>query len=402
VRLAALIAAYHEADSPVGTLRATLPLAGRTLVERQARLAAAAGADPIVILVERLPPELVAAIDRMRIEGISAAVARSPDEAAEAIEPGDRVLVMADGLILDESHVARISDASAPAVLTMDDHAGDGRHERIDPHSLWAGLAMVDGQMLRRTTSSLGDWDLQSTLLRLAVQSGARQFALRGDPADARLVVAERGADLAEVHASIIESASAARGSWVSRYLLAPLEQFATRLLMPTAVSSGWLYVSAAMMTALGSLLFARGWLGAALGVILLATPLDGIAQRLAILRMQPAEPPDWWGYTYPLLSGLALAALAYALVPLKGWGCIPIAAAAAAFFIALKVELRGEEMPSEQWLAEPKAMSWLILPFALSGTWIAGLSAIAAYAAGSFFWAQRQAHAPEAGPQQD
>ena len=52
----ALIGAYQEDDS-VG-LRALLPLAGRTLVEYQVRCAAAAGATPIVVLVERIPPAL--------------------------------------------------------------------------------------------------------------------------------------------------------------------------------------------------------------------------------------------------------------------------------------------------------------------------------------------------------
>src|SRR5947209_268366 len=68
--LAALIAAYHESNEPGGSLRATLPLAGRTLVERQARLASAAGAAPIILAVERVPPELTAAIDRLRAEGL--------------------------------------------------------------------------------------------------------------------------------------------------------------------------------------------------------------------------------------------------------------------------------------------------------------------------------------------
>jgi len=49
----ALIGAYQEDDS--GGLRALLPLAGRTLIEYQARCAAAAGAAPIVVMVERVP-----------------------------------------------------------------------------------------------------------------------------------------------------------------------------------------------------------------------------------------------------------------------------------------------------------------------------------------------------------
>jgi len=43
--------------------------------------------------------------------------------------------------------------------------------------------------------------------------------------------------------------------------------------------------------------------------------------------------------------------------------------------------------------LAERKGMAWLIVPFAAFGYWQWGLGALLAYAAGSFFWAQREAH---------
>src|SRR3982751_5325952 len=46
--LGALIGAYQEDD--VGGLRALLPLAGRTLIEYQARCLAAAGAAPLIVL----------------------------------------------------------------------------------------------------------------------------------------------------------------------------------------------------------------------------------------------------------------------------------------------------------------------------------------------------------------
>ena len=46
--------------------------------------------------------------------------------------------------------------------------------ERIDSAHRWAGLARVDANMLGATAAMLGDWDLQSTLLRRAVQAGAR------------------------------------------------------------------------------------------------------------------------------------------------------------------------------------------------------------------------------------
>ena len=73
------------------------------MIERQARLAAAAGAAPIIVLVERMPPALCAALDRLRREGVPVQVARGAEEAAEAVDPGDRLLVIADGAVADRT-----------------------------------------------------------------------------------------------------------------------------------------------------------------------------------------------------------------------------------------------------------------------------------------------------------
>jgi hypothetical protein len=400
--LAALIAAYQTADAPGNALRATLPLAGRTLLERQARLAAAAGADPIVILVERLPPDLLAAIDRMRTEGIGVVVARTVDEAAASIDPSTRLLLFADGLVADHAHIARLMAAGGPALLTVPDHMGDERFERIDSQSLWAGLALIDGQMLRQTAAMLGDWDLQSTLLRHAVQSGARQFALRGEASDDRLTIAETAEDLEQAQALIVQSASAARGGWISRFLLRPAEQLLTRLLMPAAVTPNWLYVGAASLTALAAILFGGDWLGAGMLMLLLATPLDGAAERLSMLRMEPIEPTDWWSYTLPAVSSIALISLGYSLAETHGWGSHALVASVLAFMLALYRERKGHEVEGRIWLAEPKGMAWLLLPFALAGQWTTGLGALALYAAGSFFWAQHQVHGAPAPPPHD
>lgn len=398
--LAALIAAYHDSEAPSAGLRATLPLAGRTLVERQARLAAAAGARPIVVLVERVPPDLLAAIDRMRSEGIAIAVARSAAEAADAIHPDDRLLLMADGLVADESHVSRLLGAGGAALLTLPNHAEDERFERIDAHSLWAGLALVDGAMLKRTTAMLGDWDLQSTLLRQAVQGGARQFAVGEGPVG-RITIAQSASDLADAEAVILESARLPRGSWISRYLLSPLEHLmAARLLLPSSVTPGWLYIAAAVLIGLAGLLFVKGLLGAGLILLLLSTPLDGAADRLSRLRMEADHAPDWWSYTLPLVAGMALAALGYALAPTRGWGTIVLVVAAMFFLLALHGERTGEELEGEIWLAEPKGMIWLLLPFAVTNSWTIGLAALAGYASASFFWVQRQVHRPAAGKQ--
>ena len=400
--LAALIAAYHEADEPGGGLRATLPLAGRTVLERQARLAANAGAYLIVIAVERVPGDLLAAIDRLRAAGMRIAVARDAAEAAEAVRPQDSLLVIADGLVATDTHIGRLVSLGAPSLLTVPDTRVDDRYERIDAHSRWAGLALLDGETLHRTAAALGEWDLQSTLLRRALQGGARQLSLRGEPADDLLAVAEREEDLRELQRRLFEGAGAQRSDWVSRFLTGALEQEATRQLMPTAATPASLKLAAAALTALGGLAFTWDWLAVGMILLLLATPLDGIADRLTTLRMQDSDPESWWSSLLPTTAAAALICLGAGLADSRGWGCLALAATAIAFLVALRIEADGQDFPGKLWLAERKGMTWLLLPFALFGLWGTGMTALVFYAGGSFFWAQRHVHRRLAGRRPD
>jgi hypothetical protein len=399
VTLAALIAAYHEADEPGGGLRATLPLAGRTVVERQARLAASAGADPIVLVVERVPADLIAAIDRLRGQGLNMVVARNAAEAAEAVHPEDRLLVMADGLVLAESHIDRLLALGGLALLTVPDRRVDDRFERIDADSRWAGLALLDGALLKHTAEMLRDWDLQSTLLRRAVQSGARQIALRGEPADDQLTLAESSEDLAAIETRLAEGAAARRRDWVSAYLLAPLEAVAARALLAKPLNPTGLGAIAGLLTLLAGLAFAGRWYGTGMGLILLSTFTEGVGDRLAGLRLQDPEEGGWFAYLLPLLAAGALLALGSALSRDHGWGCFALAGTIAAFSVAARIESLGARLPGRRWLAEHKGLAWLMLPFAAMGLWGSGLTALALYAGASFFWAQRHVHAPAPPP---
>lgn len=400
--LAALIAAYHEADDSGGGLRATLPVAGRTLIERQVRLAVAAGAEPVVVVVERVTAALSAALDGLRAEGVTLLLARNAEEAAEAVHSNDRILLVGDGLVAPEAVIARLVAVDGPAILVVPDLRVDDRYERIDAQSRWAGLALIDGQMLKQTASMLRDWDLQSTLLRRAVQAGARQISVRGEAEDELPLVAETSEDLAELEAKIIAGAHVRRSDWVSRYLLGPVERLATRALMPTGVTPTALGLGATLLMALAGLAFAKHWLGLGLAFLLLATPFDGIAERLASLRLQGTRGPSWWSALLPALSAGVLLVLAYSLANGRDWGFVALAGTVIAFSLALRIEAEGREIPGKLWLAERKGMSWLMLPFAAANLWGTGLTLLAFYAGASFFWAQRHAHAPAPAPPQD
>ena len=385
--LTALIAAYHESAEP-GALRATLPLAGRTALERQVQLALAAGAATIIVLVERMPPPLTAALDRLRRARVPLHIARSADEAAEAVDANDRLLLIADGAIAETSQMERLARAEGSAVLTVPDAAFGELYERIDATSRWAGLAAIDGSVLRDTAAMLRDWDLQSTLLRRALQSGARHIA-----ADGPVAILDSRTDLALLERQILASASETRGGWASR-LLAPLERVVTHALMAGPIRPRAIGTAAAVLTALGALAFFYGWYWTGLVKLLIATPLDGVAARLARLRMQDDVGHSWWSLLLPATSGAALVALAYALAPLHGWGMLLLALTTLAFLVAAWIETDGRPVKGSLFLADRKGMVWLMLPFAVFDVWHAGLAALFAYAAGSFFWAQHQAHA--------
>lgn len=392
--LAALIAAYHESGEP-GHLRATLPLAGRTVIERQARLAAAAGADPVIVIVERMPAPLTAAFDRLRRDGVPLRIVRNAEEAAAAVDPFDRLLLVADGAVLTAAQHEQLAGSEGAVVLTVPDGGFGELYERIDAASRWAGLAAVDAPLLIETASMLRDWDLQSTLLRRTLQSGARHIAAEGPVA-----IIDRESDLAELERRIVASADSAGRGWADR-MLAPIERAATAFLMGSPASPQVMGFASALLTGLGAAFFYAGWYRIGLAAMVAATPLDGIAARLGRLRMQDGVRQGWWAYLLPLFAAAAVVILAYGLVPERGWGMVLLAFTTLAFLIALGFETEGRKVRGGAIMAERKGMTWLMLPFAATGTWHAGLAFLFAYAAGSFFWAQRQVHtAPN--PHQD
>ncbi|HLO19646.1 MAG TPA: hypothetical protein VK192_04045, partial [Sphingomicrobium sp.] len=115
-----LIGAYQEDDS--GGLRALLPLAGRTLVEYQVRCAAAAGAVPIVVIVERVPQALQDAFERLRLDGIGVFPASDVGEALARFEAGSMILLIGDGIAPPADLVVAIAEEPEPAIATVPDN----------------------------------------------------------------------------------------------------------------------------------------------------------------------------------------------------------------------------------------------------------------------------------------
>lgn len=388
--LGALIAAYLEEDS--GSLRALLPIAGRTLLEYQARCAAAAGAAPIVVIVERIPIALNEVLQRLQQDGVPVITVSDGAEAASRFGAGELVLVIADGLAPPPELLASLAEEQEPIIVTVPDDERHSKFERIDAVSRWSGVALVDSQTLGATAAMLGDWDLQSTLLRRSLQSGARLVPL--SPGAGEPLLAETGADLADLERHLIVASRGSRRDWASRYVLPIVEEFATERLLETRIRPEMLVQAALLLSLAAAVGFGMGWLSTGLALLVVATPLDLIARRLAALRLKPMPARSLSRRLLWPAAGAALLALGWWQAShAGGWGAFFAAATAFAFAQAERIERGKLEPPGEIWLFSRRNAILLGVPFAAFGAWTSYLVALAVYAGASFFVVQHLNH---------
>ena len=387
--IGALIGAYHEDDG--GGLRALLPLAGRTLLEYQARCASAAGAAPIVVVVERVPQALQDAFERLRLDGIGVFPISDVNEAVTRFEAGSTILLIGDGIVPPIDLVINLAAEADPVVAVVPDDEVHEEFERIDGESRWAGVAIVDARLLGSTAAMLGDWDLQSTLLRRAIQEGARRFRV-GDGGNEPLI-ADSAEELSNFQRHLVSTSRGERDDAASRFLLPWIEDRATEQLMQTQLRPAWLVWGALALTLVAAVCFTRGWLGAGLVALVLSTPLDSIATRLATIRLKPLPARMISRLALWPAAGLALCAVGlWELRHGTGWGSLVAAGSACAFAEATRIERSG--IPSDEpWLLSRRNVVFLAIPFALAGVWTAFLLATLVYAVLSFYIVQRVVH---------
>lgn len=392
--LAALISAYKLAEEEAEGLRATLPLAGRALLEYQARLASYAGAEHILVLVERVPVALTMAVDRLRRDGLRVDIARDAADAADRIHPEERLLVIGDGCIAAPAQAERMAEARPPTLLTVPDDDGHAMFERIDASARWGGMMLIDGALLRDTVAMLGDWDIESTLLRRAVQGEAERLDATTVGGDGAPLLADAAARLDGFDRTMLAGVRPRGRDWVWRYVFPPIEGLVASPLLRRGVDSVWFAVAGVTAAIVAGIFFAADLRMAGEGALLLSGPIAALAERLAGARLAPLRWAQAFLAARAGVSLLALLALANGLASEAGWGVWLIALAIPLTMAALWNERRilrqlpGD--PAPLWIASLDGLIWALLPFALIGGWLLGMVALAAYAMLSFATVQR------------
>lgn len=378
--LSGLLFAIDDADDRPGRLTATLPFAGVTLIEYQARLLIAAGAAQVIIVVARLTPELLGAIARIAQRGVVVDTVRSAVEAAEKLHPLSRLVVLADGLITTEETIALVlRDTGHDALMVVPEAGAEAGLERVGGQMAWAGVARVDPRRVAEVAALPRDYDLQSTLLRLAAQARATHILLPADAEKAGHGIVHRAETLDARGRAVVARLVSGRRSWFDRYILAPVARFALPRLVERAVPAHVAGGSGAALGALGLVLILFGLPTLGLCVTIAGTLGLGLGETLAGLRdEQPAAKAQ--SAAIAVLSALAIAALGWQYYRVAGEELGPVLALMLVI-LGILAERAGLYRFRRRWWASPPAYLLVILPATILGIGLWGLALAGIYA---------------------
>ncbi|MGY4396355.1 hypothetical protein ACVWZA_001535 [Sphingomonas sp. UYAg733] len=382
--LAGLIFATDDAEDRRGTLAATLPFGGLTLIEFQARLVVAAGVSHLVVVVARLTPELLGAISRIGRRGVSVDVVRNAVEAREKLHPLARVLVVADGLVTTGDVVESLVGLGQDALLTMSERDAMPGFERVGADTAWAGLALLDPKRIAEVAAMPRDYDFQSTLLRVAAQAQVTHIAMSPGAAGGAHGIERDSRTLADRGNVILAALVSKPTAWADRFLLAPLARLALPRLMARGVPS-WVLSAVGVVLGIGALAATWfGWPATGIALTIVAALALTIGAALAWLRDEERHSRTQQAMI-PAFASLAVLELGHVTSvhagTATGWTLALALTAAAAL-----VERAASDRTRRRWWGSPVAYLVAMLVPVGAGYPLIGLALAALYATLTLF----------------
>ncbi|HZV17323.1 MAG TPA: hypothetical protein VFF84_01365 [Sphingobium sp.] len=313
----ALLSARDSAREGTGAAAdgALIEFGGQPLVEFQARIAIAAGADHILIQTDAVTTDLAQLVDRLTGERqASVALVRDMLSLSRGLAPADRILLIAENMLIPTEAVVALAGQPPPAMLTLPSAPTTSGFERIDAEAMWAGALLLPGEAVLATLDMLGEWDLGLTVLRRAVQMNAERIMLPPELVmDGQLgaLHSQQSADAAlQVLADRETRAVAGEGDGLQRVLAMvsrPLLHELVRRQIEPARLTGITLVLGILGLALGI----AGFPVPGLVLALLSFGLRDLAAQCAEITLRPKASP--YGH-------YAIDAMAVALLALIGW----------------------------------------------------------------------------------
>ena len=370
--LAGLIIATHDTADRAGTLTATLPFGGVTLIEYQARLLIGVDVSQIIVMVATPTPELVGAINRIARRGIAVDTVRSAAEAAEKLHPLSRVLMLADGLTTTPPVIATMAREGGDALLVVEEDVGEGAFERVGGGMAWAGIARLDPRRIAELAALPRDYDMEATLVRLAAQSHATHVRLSADALVQGHGIDHRGIVLVERGRSVLRAAVSTGTTWFDRAIVAPLARLLVPLAVPRAIPAMAIGVGGAALAMCGLALLWFGHSAIGTTLALLATLVCALGAKLAALRDESGQ-QRWLEWAVLGLPAVAILFDGRAVAVTHADGVPQVVAVAAVIAAALAERAATVERPV--WAGTPPAYLAVATVGAVVGAPTAGLA---------------------------
>jgi hypothetical protein len=375
--LAGLIFAIEEAEDRPGTLAATLPFGGMTLLEYQVRLLAGVGAERVLVAVGQMPPVLIAAVNRAAKRGVPVEIVRSAEEASEKVDPNSHVLVIADGLVTTDPVIEHMAAEEGEVLLVTADPNSPSAIERVDMRDSWAGIARVTGEQLGEIAQMPADYDFQSALLRVAVQAGASHAMLTRDWERSGHLVVLDSRTLATRSNVVLTALTERRTNWADRFVFTGLARLVLARLTERGVPE-WALTIAGGVTGLASLVaIPWGWEGIGLAGSVVAALLFATGAALAAL-VGESKRAGQLELTVTVMFAAAVLSVGGSQRLVTGeWTPLVLALA----IVGCQILVERAPVKQRRWWASPAAHLLLLTPFALASYAEAGLAILAAYA---------------------
>ncbi|KAB7648410.1 hypothetical protein [Polymorphobacter fuscus] len=376
---------------PATGATAALLVGGLTVMERQARTLRGLGAQRLVVV----DPEPLTVLPA------GAEMARAA-QLADLVAPGDRVIAVASGLIVDVRAMAAMLATPAPALLVRQGGAAD-YVERLDAATLAAGVMILPGAMVRVVAADIGEWDLASTLLRTAaVAPTTTRLDLDTLPCDdpalerTQPMLWVRPSDAATAQAAtraVVAAAQPGVVDWPARWLHPPVEDALARWLAPSRVTPDMVIAAAAVLGVAAAVAMVSGALWIGLAIVLLSGPLEGLAAKLARTRGTAPRPARQMRRLGAVMAALWVSGLAWHFAGSMG---VVAAGAIAALVLVPALASAVQRDAFARWTgtnidsagtverrirlfaASRNTLAWGWLPFAVLGLWHEGYVAMA------------------------
>ena len=328
-----LIAALRRSDD--GTLRAAMPLAGRSVLAWQAALLTDLGVERVLCLTESLAAtdDILGLQHALEAGGVQFHALKGFAALPALVRAEDDLVVLLDGLVPDPLVVRAVfggggEDRLSRAVATIPaDHPLAAAHpadfERIDASRHWAGVLAMRGAPVQHLSDFPEDADAVSLLLRLALQAGTptRELAARELVPESWLLAESAAA--VERHETDLVSRAAPVADW--RAPSASLAAMLVRALVPRGLAQGGLIAGSLALAALLAAVMLAAFGFRAAGLALAGAGAFGgeVARTFATLaaRLRREDrTPRAGAVLGAATDALAAVALWFALAPWPEW----------------------------------------------------------------------------------